>query len=324
MTAGGGSAGGCGAGAGTGEQATAVTAPRATATAGTARARRGLTPAIIHPGRSSPAAPRSPAYPGGVDSPSFTARTPVEVATMREAGRVVATMLAAVRAAVAPGVRLRELDEIARTVLAENGATSPFLDYHPSWAPVPFNGVLCLSTNEVVVHGRPTGARLREGDLLSIDAGATLDGWNGDAAITVPVGAVSAADAALVAATEEALAAGVAAAVPGATLLDVAGAVDAVARSHGYAHLPDHGGHGIGREMHEAPFVPNYPTAGASDVRLRAGSTLAIEPMLLAGSGRYRTKRDGWSVATVDKARSAHVEHTVSVTDDGPVLLTTV
>ena len=256
-----------------------------------------------------------------MDSP-LVVRTPTEVATMREAGRVVATMLAAVREAVAPGVRLRELDEIARTVLAENGATSPFLGYHPSWAPVPFNGVLCLSTNEVVVHGRPTGARLREGDLLSVDAGATLDGWNGDAAITVAVGSSTEADAALVAATEEALAAGIAAAVPGATLLDVAVAVDAVARARAYSHLPDHGGHGIGREMHEAPFVPMYPGHGAQEVRLRAGSTLAIEPMLLAGSSRYRTKRDGWSVATVDKARAAHVEHTVAVTDDGPVLLT--
>ncbi len=249
-------------------------------------------------------------------------RTATEITTMREAGRIVATMLDQVAAAAVPGVRLRELDEIARTVLAENGATSPFLDYHPSWAPVPFNGVLCLSTNEVVVHGRPTGARLKEGDLLSVDAGATLDGWNGDAAITVAVGAPRPGDAALVAATEEALAAGIAAAVPGATLLDVATAVDAVARAHGYAHLPDHGGHGIGREMHEAPFVPNYPGLGAGDVRLHAGATLAIEPMLLAGSSSYRTKRDGWSVATADKARAAHAEHTVVVTDDGPVLLT--
>ena len=200
---------------------------------------------IARPGRG-PAA-RGSARPtlGGVDSP-LVVRTPTEVATMREAGRVVAAMLAAVREAVAPGVRLRELDEIARTVLAENGATSPFLGYHPSWAPVPFNGVLCLSTNEVVVHGRPTGARLREGDLLSVDAGATLDGWNGDAAITVPVGAATEADDALVAATEEALAAGISAAVPGATLLDVATAVDAVARRHGYSHLPDHGGHAVG------------------------------------------------------------------------------
>jgi methionyl aminopeptidase len=249
-------------------------------------------------------------------------RSATELETMREAGRVVARVLEAVRAAAVPGVKLRELDELARTVLAENGATSPFLGYHPDWAPTPYNGVLCLSTNEVVVHGRPTGQKLREGDLLSIDCGAVVDGWNGDAATTVAVGAMAPDDARLVAATEEALAAGVAAAVPGATLLDVARAVDAVARRHGFAHLPDHGGHGIGRAMHEAPFVPNQPTVDAARHRLVAGATIAIEPMLHAGTERYRTKKDGWSIATADGRRAAHVEHTVAVTDDGPQVLT--
>ena len=251
------------------------------------------------------------------------ARTPAELDAMREAGRVVARTLAAVRAAAAPGMKLRELDDLATTCIREAGATSSFLGYKPAWAPTAYNGALCLSPNEVVVHGRPSGQRLKDGDLLSVDCGAIVDGWHGDAAFTVQVGAgADDGDARLVAATEEALAAGIAAAVPGATLLDVAQAIDAVARSHGYAHLPDHGGHGIGRSMHEPPFVPNRPHAGLDRVRLHAGSTLAIEPMLLAGSERYKHKKDGWAVVTVDGRRAAHVEHTVAVTDQGPVVLT--
>ncbi|MCW2778722.1 MAG: type methionyl aminopeptidase [Frankiales bacterium] len=251
-------------------------------------------------------------------------RTTTETATMREAGRVVATTLQAVRAAARPGVRLRELDEVAQTCLREAGALPSFLGYAPSWAPTPFNGVLCLSPNEVVVHGRPTGRRLADGDLLSIDCGAVVDGWHGDSAITVHVGTPDGDDPRLLAATEEALAAGIAAAVPGATLLDVARAVDGVARSHGFTQLADHGGHGIGRSMHEAPFVPMAPVPGAEHVVLRPGNTLAIEPMLHAGGSAYRTAKDGWSIVTRDRRRAAHVEHTVVVTDDGPVVLTAV
>ncbi|PPK97313.1 methionyl aminopeptidase [Kineococcus xinjiangensis] len=253
-------------------------------------------------------------------------RTAAELDAMREAGRIVARTLQAVRAAAVPGARLRDLDEIAQTCIREAGALPSFLGYAPSWAPTPFNGVLCLSVNEVVVHGRPTGRRLDDGDLLSIDCGAVADGWHGDSALTVHVGEraghVWEADDRLVRATEEALAAGIAAARPGATLLDVARAVDEVAVRHGYAHLPDHGGHGIGRSMHEAPFVPNRPTPNAAQHRLRVGNTLAIEPMLLSGEGRYRTAKDGWSVVALDKKRAAHAEHTVAVTADGPVVLT--
>ena len=266
---------------------------------------------------------RARVHTGAVsDEPGFPVRTATELEAMREAGRVVARTLRAVRAAAVPGARLRDLDEVAQTVIREAGALPSFLGYAPSWAPKPFNGVLCLSVNEVVVHGRPTGRRLDDGDLLSIDAGAVLDGWHGDSAITVAVGHEEEADARLVRATEEALAAGIAAARPGAVLLDVARAVDEVARRHGYSHLPDHGGHGIGRSMHEAPFVPNRPLPGAPAVRLEPGSTLAIEPMLLSGGEGYRTARDGWSVVTLDKRRAAHAEHTVAVTDDGPVVLT--
>jgi methionyl aminopeptidase len=249
-------------------------------------------------------------------------RTPTELDAMRAAGQVVAQTLHAVRVAAVPGVRLRELDDLAQTTLREAGALSPFLGYQPSWAPTPFNGVLCLSPNEIVVHGKPNGRRLQEGDLLSVDCGAVIDGWNGDAAITLHVGEPAEEDVRLVTATEQALQAGIAAAVPGATLLDVATAVDAVARAYGFTQLPDHGGHGIGREMHEPPFVPNEPTRDAARHRLRAGNTLAIEPMLHAGGSRYRTKKDGWSIATADGKRAAHVEHTIAVTDAGPEILT--
>ncbi len=186
---------------------------------------------------------------------------------MRAAGRVVAQTLLAVQAAAVPGVRLRELDEMAQTAIREAGALPSFLGYRPAWAPTPFNGALCLSPNEVVVHGRPNGRRLRDGDLLSIDCGAIADGWHGDAAVTMRVSSGpddDPNDARLLRATELALQAGVAAAVPGATLLDVAASIHAVARAHGYANLPDHGGHGIGRNMHEAPLVPNEPTSDAA------------------------------------------------------------
>jgi len=252
-------------------------------------------------------------------------RTPTELDAMRAAGRVVGQTLLAVQAAAVPGVRLRELDELAQTTIREAGALPSFLGYRPAWAPTPFNGALCLSPNEVVVHGRPNGRRLRDGDLLSIDCGAITDGWHGDSAVTVGVGNClddDPDDARLLRATNMALAAGIAAAVPGATLLDVAAAVHAVARAHGYANLPDHGGHGIGRNMHEAPFVPNEPTSDAARHRLRAGNTIAIEPMLHAGTSRYRTKKDGWSIVTADGKRAAHFEHTVAVTNDGPEILT--
>ena len=251
-------------------------------------------------------------------------RTATELDAMREAGRVVARALQAVTAAAVPGVRLRELDDIGATCIREAGATPSFLGYTPAWAPTPFNGVTCLSLNDVVVHGRPSSRRLWEGDLLSVDCGAIVDGWNGDSAVTVHVGDPDPADVRLRQATEQALAAGIAAARPGATLLDVAAAVDAVARAAGYVQLPDHGGHGIGRAMHEPPFVPNEPTREARRHRLRAGNTIAIEPMLHAGTSRYRTKSDGWSIATADGKRAAHAEHTIAVTDDGPVVLTTV
>lgn len=244
-----------------------------------------------------------------------------ELEAMREAGRVVAETLAAVTAAAVPGVKLRELDDLARTCLDDAGAEPSFLGYLPTWAPRPYDGVLCLSPNETIVHGRPSGRRLHEGDLLSVDAGAIVDGWHGDSAVTVHIGQPGPGDAELRAATEAALAAGIAAAVPGATLRDVAVAIDKVARDHGYEHVADHGGHGIGRQMHMDPFLPNEGSPGRGPL-LAPGSVLAIEPMLTLGTGKTVVLDDQWTVTTTDGSRAAHWEHTVAVTDAGPRILT--
>jgi methionyl aminopeptidase len=248
-------------------------------------------------------------------------RTPGELDAMRAAGAVVADMLAAVRAAAAPGVRLIELDEIAREVLARAGATSPFLGYQPLATMPPFPGVVCLSVNDVALHGIPTREPLADGDLLSVDAGATLDGWVGDAAITFSVGTVREADARLVATAEAALQAGIAAAVVGNRVGDISAAISAVGRAGGCGINTDQGGHGVGRTMHEAPHVPNEGRAGRG-VPLRPGLVIAIEPWFLAGDDDYRVDADGWTLRSADGSRAAHVEHTVAVTDDGPRILT--
>ncbi|MDD7941273.1 type I methionyl aminopeptidase [Actinomycetospora lutea] len=250
-------------------------------------------------------------------------KTGGEVDAMREAGRVVARCLDAVRAAAAPGVSLKELDGVAHDVMTEAGAVPAFLDYHPHFAPSPFPGVICASVNDAVVHAIPGPHRLAEGDLLSIDCGAFLDGWCGDAAFSAVVGAdPDPADLALIATTERSLEAGIAAVRPGARLGDLGAAISGVARAAGYGMLADHGGHGIGRAMHEPPHVPNEGRAGKG-MKLRAGMVIAIEPMLHAGGGDdYVHDDDGWTLRTADGSRAAHAEHTVAVTDDGPRILT--
>lgn len=249
-------------------------------------------------------------------------RTPGERDAMRAAGAVVADMLAAVRAAAAPGVRLTQLDAVARDVLADAGAGSPFLGYAPLATTPPFPGVVCLSVNDVALHGIPTPDVLDDGDLLSVDAGATLDGWVGDAAITFPVGTPRAEDLALVATAEAALRAGIAAAVVGGRVGDISAAISAIGRAGGCGINTDQGGHGVGRTMHEAPHVPNEGRGGRG-VPLRAGLVIAIEPWFLAGGNDdYRVDADGWTLRSADGSRAAHVEHTVAVTDDGPRILT--
>ena len=249
-------------------------------------------------------------------------KTAGEIDAIRDAGRVVAHVLAASREAAAPGVTLKELDEAARDVLTRAGATSPFLNYHPKFAPVPYPAVICTSVNDAALHGIPGSYRLQEGDLLSVDAGATLDGWVGDAAISFTIGR-PAPDAELISATEAALAAGIAAARPGGRLSDISAAIGHVGRSGGYGISTDLGGHGVGRTMHEDPHIPNRGRAGRG-LRLVPGLVLAIKP-----AGRSPAARDGiwldddgWTYRTSDGSRAAHAEHTIAITSDGPVILT--
>ncbi|GMA22779.1 methionine aminopeptidase [Luteimicrobium album] len=249
-------------------------------------------------------------------------KTPGEIDGMREAGRVVARALQACRDAAAVGVTMKELDQVARDVIFGAGATSPFLDYHPSWAPTPFPGVICASVNDEVVHGIPTEYAIADGDLVSIDCGATLDGWTGDAAVSFVVGNARPEDLELIATTERALEAGIAASTVGNRIGDIGYAIDRIARKGRYGNLEDHGGHGIGHTMHEDPFIPNEGRRHKG-AELRAGMTIAIEPMfILGGSGAYRYADDGWTLLSRDGGRAAHVEHSIAITDDGPLILT--
>jgi methionyl aminopeptidase len=249
-------------------------------------------------------------------------KTAGEIDAIRAASQVVAEILAAARSCAAPGVTLAELDRAARDVLAKAGATSPFLDYHPAFAPIPYPAVICTSVNDAALHGIPGDYRLREGDLLSVDAGATLDGWVGDAAVSFSVGAPLAGDPELIAATEAALMAGIAAAVPGGRLGDISAAIGKVGRAGGYGISTDLGGHGVGRTMHEDPHIPNRGKAGRG-LRLVPGLVLAIEPWFIAsGSDDIYMDEDGWTIRTADGSRAAHAEHTIAITPDGPVILT--
>ncbi|KOX09767.1 MULTISPECIES: type I methionyl aminopeptidase [unclassified Streptomyces] len=249
-------------------------------------------------------------------------KTDTSIDAMHAAGRVVGRALTAVREAARVGVSLLELDEVAREVLREAGASSPFLGYRPSFAPTPFPAVICASVNDAIVHGIPTPYRLRDGDLLSVDCGAVLDGWAGDSAISFVVGRARPADLRLVETAEQALAAGIEAAVPGNRIGDIAHAVGRVCRTAGYGVPQGFGGHGVGRRMHEEPEVPNEGRPGRG-LPLRPGMVLAIEPMLIAsGKDGYHEAADGWTLCTNDGSRAAHVEHTVAITESGPRILT--
>ncbi|MFF1921869.1 type I methionyl aminopeptidase [Streptomyces sp. NPDC058221] len=249
-------------------------------------------------------------------------KTDTQIEAMRDSGRVVAQLLAAVRDTAAVGVSLRELDEVARGVLREAGAGSPFLNYRPHFAPTPFPAVICASVNDAIVHGIPTDLRLRDGDLVSIDAGAILDGWAGDSAISFIVGRARPADTLLVETAFAALDAGIAAAVVGNRIGDIAHAIGSICRKAGYGIPEGFGGHGIGRAMHEDPGVPNEGRPGRGMV-LRHGMALAIEPMLTAGGhDEFYPDQDGWTLRTTDGSRAAHAEHSVAITNDGPRILT--
>lgn len=249
-------------------------------------------------------------------------KTPGEIEAMSAAGALVARALAAVTALAKPGVSTAELDLLAEQTIREAGAVPSFLGYHG------YPASICASVNEQIVHGIPSSTQvLAEGDLISVDCGAILDGWHGDAAVTIAVGAVPPADLALSAACEEALHAGIAAALPGGRLSDISHAVQTASEAAGrrdgvrYGIVAEYGGHGIGTSMHMDPFLPNHGEPGQGP-RLLPGMALAIEPMLTAGDPETRELPDGWTVVTVDGRRAAHWEHSVAITEDGPRILT--
>ncbi len=241
--------------------------------------------------------------------------TPEQLEGLKRAGRVVAATLKALRDAVAPGVTTGRLDQIAAEVFAAHGARSgPILTYG-------YPGSICISVDDEVVHGIPGGRSLREGQIVTLDVAAELDGYHADAAITVPVGSVDAPTQRLIAATRAALAAGIRAAQPGATLRDVGAAVEGVAEARGYTIIRELTGHGIGRGMHEEPTVFNWPAPHATR-RLTPGMVFTIEPMVASGAPGILLDQDGWTVRTADRAVTAHEEHTIMVAEDGPLVLT--
>ncbi len=242
-------------------------------------------------------------------------KTAEQIAAMRRAGRVVAEMHERIRVAIRPGVTTGELDRVARDVIERRGARSNFLGYHG------FPAVICASPNDLVVHGIPGEVVLEEGDIVAVDCGAVVDGWHGDAAFTAPVGAVSEAAEALIDTTHRSLLAGIDRVRASGRLGDVGHAVQTVVEAAGFSVVRDYVGHGIGSAMHEPPDVPNYGRAGTGP-RLKVGDVLAVEPMVNAGGEGVHLLDDGWSVVTDDGSLSAHWEHTVAVTDDGPEVLT--
>jgi len=234
---------------------------------------------------------------------------------MRAAGRVVAEMHSEIRAAIRPGVSTADLDRVGRDVLERRGARSNFLGYHG------YPAVICASPNDVVVHGIPNTTPLEEGDIVSIDCGAIIEGWHGDAAFTIAVGDVSEEAVQLIEVTRQSMMAGIAAMVDGGRMGDVGHAVQTVAEAPGFSVVEEYVGHGIGLAMHEKPEVPNVGRAGKG-LKLKRGMTLALEPMVTVGSSETNVLEDGWTVVTVDGSLAAHWEHTIAITDSGPEILT--
>jgi methionyl aminopeptidase len=246
----------------------------------------------------------------------ITLKSRREFDKMARAGAAVAAVHQAVREAIRPGVSLLELEEIGAKVIADHGCTSSFLGYLGSYP-----ATLCLSPNDTIVHGIPGSHRLVEGDILSVDAGAIYEGFHGDAAFTVGVGEIGADARRLIEATAVALWAGIGMVDKGNRLGDIGAAISAVGEAHGFGIVEEYVGHGIGRAMHEEPQVPNYGVPGKG-LKLRVGMALCIEPMFNMGSRITKVDPDGWTVRTDDGSLSAHFEHTVAITPDGPMVFT--
>ena len=248
-------------------------------------------------------------------------KTGAEIEKMRTTGQFVAQVLTELGTLATIGVNLLDLEHHARDMIKRRGAQSCYWDYDPSFGRGPFRNVVCLSVNDAVLHGLPFDYALRDGDVLSLDLAVSIDGWVADAARTLIIGTPADEDVRLIRATEEALAAGTAAAQPGGRLGDISAAIGAVADAYGYPVNLDFGGHGLGRTMHEDPHVPNRGRAGRG-LRLRPGMTLALEPWLARTTDRIIYDPDGWTIRSADGSRTAHTENTIAITADGPVILT--
>jgi methionyl aminopeptidase len=248
-------------------------------------------------------------------------RTPAEIEQMKPAGRFVADVLSRLSAAAHVGMNLLELDAMAHDLIRERGAESCYIDYHPSFGAMPFGKVLCTSVNDAVLHGLPHDYVLRDGDLLSLDFAASVDGWVSDSAISLVVGTPSQRDLDLIDTASRALDAGIAAAQAGSRIGDISAAIAAVAHGEGLSINTDFGGHGVGRTMHGDPHVPNNGRAGRG-YPLKPGLVIAIEPWFLQTTDVLYTDRDGWTLRSGDGSRGAHMEHTIAITENGPLVLT--
>jgi methionyl aminopeptidase len=248
-------------------------------------------------------------------------RTPKEIDAMRPAGRFVAATLTALAKHAAIGVNLLELDALAHDLIRERGAESCYLDYAPSFGSGPFGYVLCTSVNDAVLHGKPHDYRLKDGDLLSLDFAAGVDGWVADSAVSIVVGTPRPGDLELIALTEQALAAAIEIATPDHKIGDISHAVGSIAKAAGLKVNVQFGGHGVGRVMHGDPHVPNDGRAGRG-YPLHPGLVIAIEPWFMRGTDQLRMDRDGWTLRSADGSRTAHSEHTIAITDTVPVVLT--
>jgi len=248
-------------------------------------------------------------------------RTPDEIEQMRPAGTFVGEVLTELARAADVGTNLLDLDALAHEMIKKRGAESCYIDYHPSFGGSPFGKVLCTSVNDAVLHGLPHDYRLQDGDLLSLDFAASVDGWVADSAYSLVVGKPRKEDLALIGTTQRALEAGIAAAQPGNKIGDISYAIGTVAREAGLPISTLFGGHGVGRTMHGDPHIPNDGRPGRG-YTLKPGLVIAIEPWFLHTTDEIVTDEDGWTLRSLDGSRGAHMEHTVAITDDGPLVLT--
>ncbi|MFG6445422.1 type I methionyl aminopeptidase [Microbacterium sp. P06] len=248
-------------------------------------------------------------------------RTPAEIEAMRPAGRFVAETLATLRDETKVGTNLLAIDRRAHELIRRVGAESCYIDYHPSFGASPFGKVICTSINDAVLHGLPHDYVLRDGDLVSLDFAVSIDGWVADSAISFVVGTPRDEDLALIDTTQRALAAAIDTASVGSKIGDISASIAAVAHADGYSINTDFGGHGVGRVMHGDPHVPNDGKPGRG-YPLRPGLVVALEPWFLASTDKLVTDADGWTLRSADGSRGAHAEHTVAVTEDGPIVLT--